>query len=74
MTNNEIFQSLCSIHKKINKLDEAIRGNGEPGLKEEIRRLKQWRQSRRRLVWGVAIPALLAFIAGFAGALAGLLC
>ena len=61
---DEKQQAICDgefklVHKSLDKLDIAIRGNGKPGLVTRIDRLEQARASRSKVTW---------FIAGLAGA------
>ena len=47
-----------SIHNKLDRLDEAIRGNGKPGINSRLDRLEQDAKRQARLVWlvvGVAV-------------------
>ena len=70
------FRTACErefeeIHRKLDRLDEAIRGNGRPGIAVRLDRLEQDAKRQGKLVWlivGVAITALgsalVAWIAG----------
>jgi hypothetical protein len=40
-----------SIHKKLDRLDEAIRGNGAPGINVRLDRLEQNAKRQQRLIW-----------------------
>ena len=47
MTETEQYKDICkgefaSIHGKLDKLDEAIRGNGKPGLQTRLDRLERF--------------------------------
>ena len=60
-----------SIHNKLDRLDEAIRGNGKPGIQLRLDRLEQDARRQARLIWlivGAAITAcasvLVAWITG----------
>ena len=60
-----------SIHKKLDRLDEAIRGNGEPGIKVRLDRLEQNAKRQSKLIWLIvgslataSGSALIAWIAG----------
>jgi hypothetical protein len=47
-----------SIHAKLDKLDEAIRGNGKPGIQLRLDRLETAQANRSRVLWlviGVAV-------------------
>jgi len=39
------------IHAKLDRLDEAIRGNGKPGINLRLELLEAAAASRRRLTW-----------------------
>jgi hypothetical protein len=45
---------LTELRKKIEQLDESIRGNGKPGLLVRLDRLEQIEAGRKRLTWAVA--------------------
>jgi hypothetical protein len=47
VTNREMAEA----HAKLDRLDEAIRGNGKPGLRQRLERLEEAEGSRRRLTW-----------------------
>jgi hypothetical protein len=42
---------MAEVHDKLDRLDEAIRGNGKPGLRQRLERLEEAEGSRRRLTW-----------------------
>ncbi|MCG3178009.1 MAG: hypothetical protein BIFFINMI_00332 [Phycisphaerae bacterium] len=42
---------LRAIHTKLDKLDEAIRGNGKPGIQLRLDRLEKAEAVRSRLMW-----------------------
>jgi hypothetical protein len=44
----------ASIHKKLDRLDEAIRGNGKPGIQLRLDRLEGAQATRSRLLWIIA--------------------
>ena len=44
---------LEAIYKKIDRLDEAIRGNGKPGILIRMDRLEQNAKRQSRLIWFV---------------------
>ena len=53
------YETLCQgefaeLHRKLDKLDEAIRGNGKPGLQLRLDRLEQSEVRRSRLIWLIA--------------------
>jgi hypothetical protein len=41
----------ASINAKLDRLDEAIRGNGKPGIALRLDRLEAVERSRSRLIW-----------------------
>jgi hypothetical protein len=41
----------ASIHTKLDRLDEAIRGNGRPGIQLRLDRLEAAEKSRAKLIW-----------------------
>lgn len=47
------------LFEKIDRLDEAIRGNGKPGILMRLDRLEQAEVKRAKLVW-LLVGALLA--------------
>ena len=51
------------LFEKIDRLDEAIRGNGKPGILMRLDRLEQAEIKRAKLVW-LLVGALLAGLAG----------
>ena len=51
----------ASIHAKLDRLDEAIRGNGRPGITLRLDRLEQDAKRQARLLWLVVGSAITAF-------------
>jgi len=50
------FRATCqrqfeAMHRKLDRLDEAIRGNGAPGIKVRLDRLEQNAKRQSRLIW-----------------------
>ena len=50
------YENVCKaefaeIHRKLDRIDDALRGNGRPGLQLRLDRLEQDRLSRSRLFW-----------------------
>ena len=41
----------AELHAKLDRLDEAIRGNGRPGIQLRLDRLEAAERSRSRLIW-----------------------
>jgi hypothetical protein len=46
------------VHAKLDKLDEALRGNGKPGVQLRLDRLETAERRRSRLIWLVLGAAL----------------
>ena len=46
------------MHAKLDRMDEAIRGNGRPGINTRLDRLEQDAKRQARLVWLVVGVAL----------------
>ena len=51
-----------AIHDKLDRLDEAVRGNGRPGIQVRLDRLEQDARRQGKLIWLVvgAVTAALA--------------
>ena len=47
--------------KTLDRIDVALRGNGEPGIRSDVEMLKQWAAATRKLYW-VGIAAVVAMI------------
>jgi len=61
---SEQYREICksefgSIHGKLDKLDEAIRGNGKPGIQTRLDRLERF----QHFIWFVCGAAISAGIA-----------
>jgi len=59
----ERYKTVCqdefaSIHRKLDVMDEAIRGNGKPGIQLRLDRLESSEKTRSRLLWLVAGSAV----------------
>lgn len=54
---------LAAIHAKVDRLDEAIRGNGKPGILLRVDRLEQAGKRTSTLVWMV-VGALVTSVSG----------
>jgi len=67
------FRSACErefeeIHRKLDRLDEAIRGNGRPGITVRLDRLEQDAKRQSKLIWlivGSAVTALASALVAF---------
>lgn len=54
-----------SIHGKLDRLDEAVRGNGKPGILIRLDRLEQDARRQGRLLWlliGAGITVLTSIV------------
>ena len=65
--NNQQYEDVCKgefaeLHKKLDSMDQAIRGNGKPGIQLRLDRLEQERLSRSKVTW---------FLLGIAGTIGG---
>ena len=50
------FEQVCkpefdAINVKLDRMDEAIRGNGRPGIQIRLDRLEAVKKSKSRLIW-----------------------
>lgn len=66
MTITSDFRTACErefaeIRVKLDRLDEAIRGNGKPGIAMRLDRLEQDAKRQSRLVWLIVGSAVTAF-------------
>lgn len=66
-----IERRLDAIERKIDRIDESIRGNGTPGINVRLDRLEQSASRQRRVIWlivGAIVTAvttsIIAWIAG----------
>ena len=51
---NECRDEFAEIHLKLDRMDEAIRGNGKPGIQLRLDRLEQAENKRGRVLWLIA--------------------
>ena len=56
MCSSEQYEAICKgefaeLHVKLDRLDEAIRGNGRPGVQIRLDRLESADRSRSKLLW-----------------------
>ena len=63
----EQYKNVCkgefqAVHGKLDKLDEAIRGNGKPGIQTRLDRLERF----QHFIWFICGAAITALIAGIA--------
>ena len=57
------FEQVCkpefeAINVKLDRMDEAIRGNGRPGIQLRLDRLEAAEKSKSRLIWLIAGAAV----------------
>jgi len=71
MSEPTLERHLEVIHKKLDRMDEAIRGNGKPGILIRLDRLEQDAKRQSKLIWLIvgatvvaAISAVLKWITG----------
>ena len=64
-------QEFLDLHTKLDRMDEAIRGNGKPGLQRRLDRLEMAEAVRSRLTWLIvgavvtlAVLALRTYVFG----------
>lgn len=70
------FRSACErqfkeIHHKLDRLDEAIRGNGHPGINVRLDRLEQDAKRQGKLIWLIVGAGLTAATSGIVAWIAG---
>lgn len=63
MMTNEFEAKIMQLCEQVNRIDVAIRGNGEPGIKTRLDRLERSEVVRSRLQWIVA-AATVSLILG----------
>ena len=56
MDDSSQYEQVCkgefsSIHAKLDRMDEAIRGNGKPGIQLRLGNLEAAEKSRSRRIW-----------------------
>ncbi|AQT67941.1 hypothetical protein STSP2_01093 [Anaerohalosphaera lusitana] len=65
--NDHQYENVCKdefaqLTRKIDKLDDAIRGNGELGLKVRIDRLERAQATRNKLVWLITAAVITSSV------------
>ncbi len=68
------YESICrdefaEVHRKLDKLDEAVRGNGKPGILIRLDRLEQDAKRQAKLTWlliGSTIAGGVSFLVRWA--------
>ncbi len=53
----------AAIHRKLDRMDEAVRGNGRPGILVRLDRLEQDARRQGKLIW-LLVGAGLTAVAG----------
>lgn len=69
---SEQYKDICkgefsAIHGKLDRLDEAIRGNGKPGIQTRLDRIERF----QHVIWFIAGAAISAGVAAAIEALKG---
>jgi hypothetical protein len=70
------FRTACErefeeIHRKLDRLDEAIRGNGRPGITVRLDRLEQDAKRQAKLIWLIVGAGITAATSGIVAWIAG---
>jgi len=60
-----------AIHRKLDRLDEAIRGNGKPGILIRLDRLEQDAKRQAKLIWLILGAVITALASGVVAWIAG---
>ena len=60
-----------SIHDKLDRLDEAIRGNGRPGITVRLDRLEQDAKRQGKLIWLIVGSGITAAASGIVAWITG---
>ena len=60
-----------AIHQKLDRLDEAVRGNGKPGIRLRLDRLEQDAERQGKLIWLVLGAVVTASASGVVAWVAG---
>jgi hypothetical protein len=72
MCGNKQYENICKdefagLHRKLDSLDESIRGNGKPGINTRLDRLEQAAAKRSRIFWmiiGAIVSTAILWIMG----------
>ncbi len=64
------YERMCkcefaSVHAKLDRMDEAIRGNGKPGIQLRLDRLETSHANRSRVLWlvvGAAVTLVVSAV------------
>ncbi len=71
MTDEALLQQLEDICGQLRRLDEAIRGNGKPGLNTRVDRLEQAAVRQSKLVWLIVGATVVTAISSIASVVTG---
>jgi hypothetical protein len=60
---NDVCRSAFEkIERKIDRIDEAVRGNGKPGLNQRVADLEAMERRRSRLMWIVIAAVVVSSV------------
>ncbi len=70
------FRAACEgefeeIHRKLDRLDDAVRGNGRPGIQLRLDRLEQDAKRQSKLIWLTLGAVITAAASGIVSLIAG---
>ncbi len=60
-----------AIHNKLDRLDEAVRGNGRPGIQLRLDRLEQDAKRQAKLTWLIVGAVITSLASGIVAWIAG---
>ena len=60
-----------AIHRKLDRLDEAVRGNGRPGITVRLDRLEQDAKRQSKLIWLIIGAIVTALASGMVALVTG---
>ena len=60
-----------AIHKKLDRMDQALRGNGRPGITVRLDRLEQDAKRHGKLTWLIVAAAVAASVSGIVAWIVG---
>ena len=69
MCPSEQYEKVCkgefsALHAKLDRMDEALRGNGKPGIQLRLDRLEGSESRRSRLLWLIVGAAVALAVGG----------
>ncbi|MBI1371822.1 MAG: hypothetical protein GC159_24120 [Phycisphaera sp.] len=64
MSDESIQKELDGINRKLDRLDEAVRGNGKPGILIRLDRLEQIAKRQAKLIWLIVGAVVTAVASG----------